>query len=372
MRTLQKMRIIRKIPVLIFIFLCISMLAVSFPEAGFGQNVPDEYEMREHTSLNGVSIKHLVYTPKNISPGQKYPFVIYLHGRCEECVTHERILKEGGLQIWHSYGENKQLEPTFLFAPAGGTEGWTREPRRDAIFEIIDGLIDEFPIDTKRIYILGFSMGGSGTWNYIQYRPGFFAAANPQAIGGGVIDADIVKNTPIWTTIGEQDEPRRVAQLKENVARIRAANGDDRGPLTTVTGVNPRFSTFPETTHGAAQGETQRIPGFLKWFYSHVNDGNIPPVVRFTSPDNTKPAKQKSMNLTVSVNASDSDGEIARVDFSLDGVLKGSDEKQPYEFTFTRLSPGDNILTATAYDNGMKNNTASCIVTIEISKGKLD
>ncbi|MFC1538911.1 Ig-like domain-containing protein [Candidatus Latescibacterota bacterium] len=338
--------------------------ALLFPVVVYGQDVPDEYEMREYTSPNGVTIKHLVYIPKNISTGQKYPFVIYLHGMCEECVTHERILKESGLQLWHSYGQNRQLEPTFLFAPAGGTEGWTRGSRREAIFEIIDGLIKEFPIDTRRIYILGFSMGGSGTWNYLQYRPGFFAAANPQAIGGGTVKVDLVKDTPIWATIGEQDQPKRIGQLKENIRRIRAANGDDRGPLTNVTGVNPRFTTFPDTNHGGAQGETQRIPGFLDWFYSQINDGNIPPVVRFTTPDITKPVILKSSSLTVEVSATDSDGKIAKIDFSVDSDLKSSVDRTPYEFTFTDLPPGTHSLTATAYDDGGKKNTATCVVTV--------
>jgi hypothetical protein len=343
----------------------VMMFTVSFSAAGFGQNVPDEYEMREHNSPNGVNIKHVVYIPKNLKEGGKYPFVVYMHGHCDVCVTHERILKESGLQLWHSYGKNKQIEPTFLFAPAGGTERWTTEPRREALFEIIDGLIEEFPIDTSRIYILGFSMGGNGTWNYIQYRPGFFAAANPQAIGGGTVDAELVKDTPIWTTIGEDDQPDRVAQLKEKVARIRAANGDNRGPLTEVTGVNPRFSTFPGTGHGDAQGETQKIPGFLDWFYSQVNDGNVAPVVRFTSPDIDKPVTVKSPNLTVTAAASDANGIVLRVEFNVDGKRVGSDRNKPYEFRYSGLAPGKHVLTATAYDNGGKTNTATCEVTVE-------
>ena len=345
---------------------CAVIILAAVPVTGYCQHVPDEYDMRVYTSPDSVTITHLVYIPKNIEAGHQYPFVIYLHGSCEECVTHERILQESGLQIWHSYSANEQIEPTFLFAPAGGRAGWTSEPRRDAIFEIIDGLIEEFPIDTQRIYIMGFSMGAQGTWNYLQYRPGFFAAANPQAIGGGNVDADLVKDVPIWATIGQLDQANRVAQLKDNVGRIRAANGDNRGPLTNVTGVNPRFTTFPGTEHGGAQGETQRIPGFLHWFYSQVNDGNIPPVVRFTSPEiGQKSIRIQTSSIQVSVSATDTDGEIEKVEFYIDGVLQGSVARVPYNFTFFGLSTGYHALTVTAYDDGMKINTAGCVVKVE-------
>ena len=130
---------------------------------------PPEFQKREAAiSGDAEPLKYLVYVPGRLDGGKRYPLVIYLHGSCKECVTHERILSESGLQIWHGYERNIQREPTFLFAPARGTGGWTGEPRRKKIFELIDGLLEEFPIDRQSIYILGFSMGAAGTWNYIR------------------------------------------------------------------------------------------------------------------------------------------------------------------------------------------------------------
>ncbi|MEP7364570.1 MAG: hypothetical protein ABI972_15040, partial [Acidobacteriota bacterium] len=213
-------------------------------------------------------MKHVVYVPTQLERGKLYPFTVYLHGYCPECITHERILRESGLQFWHGYDRDVQQEPTFLLAPVGGGERWTAPARRDALFAIIDGLMKEFPIDPKRVYIMGFSMGAAGAWDFLQFRPGFFAAANPQSIGGGDVNAELVKSTPIWATIGRDDNAQRVEQLTANVAKIRAANGDSRGADTTVMDVNPRFTIFPNTGHGEAQGATQRIPRLLDWFYA--------------------------------------------------------------------------------------------------------
>jgi pimeloyl-ACP methyl ester carboxylesterase len=323
---------------------------------------PAEYQFRERTSTGGETLKHVVYVPKNLEPGRKYPLAVYLHGSCDVCVTHERILIESGLQWWHSYEKNVQREPTFLVAPAGGARGWTSPARRDAVFEIIDGLLKEFPVDPRRIYIMGFSMGAAGAWDYIQKRPGFFAAINPQAIGGATVDMELVKNTPIWATMGVDDDPNRLEQLTANIARIRAANGDPSGAATWVTGVNPRFTLFPSTDHGGAQGRTQQIPELMDWFYSQVNDGNIPPNVRFVKPlplDQPYRAPVRAL-----VKAADPDGKIDRVEFFLGDKQVSVARQQPFEFTFEGLEPGSYTLRARAVDAGGKSRTAT--VTIQV------
>jgi poly(3-hydroxybutyrate) depolymerase len=320
------------------------------------QSPPKEFHKREAAIPGGETLRYLVYEPRDLKADRRYPLVIYLHGSCGECTTHERIMRESGLQVWHGYERNEQREPTFLFAPAGGTGGWTREPRRGKIFEIIDGLLAEYPIDRRRIYILGFSMGAAGTWNYIQERPGFFAAANPQAIGGGTVDAAKVKDIPIWATIGVDDDASRIEQLTANVARIRAANGDPRGASTLVTGVNPRFTIFAATNHGGAQTRTQQMPGFLDWFYAQVNDGNIPPNVRFIRPVPSPDSYHTAVGATVS--AVDPDGTIDRVEFYLDNIQVGVDREAPYEYSFGGLAEGQRTLEARGVDAGGKSRTA--------------
>jgi pimeloyl-ACP methyl ester carboxylesterase len=326
------------------------------------QKPPSEFLLRERANAGADPLKYLVYAPRNLEPGRRYPFVVYLHGSCAECTTHERIMQESGLRIWHGYDRDVQREPTFMFAPAGGTGGWTGPVRRQAIFEIIDGLIEEFPIDRRRIYLIGFSMGAAGIWDYLQKRPGFFAAANPEAIGGGVVDPEVVKNTPIWATIGVDDDPRRLEQLIANIARIRAANGDPSGASTWVTGVNPRFTIFPSTNHGAAQGATQQIPGFMDWFYSQVNDGNVPPNVRFIRP--LPLAAPYAPSVAALVSAVDPDGKIDRVEFYLGETQVFVDREEPFEYTFTGLKPGSQTLRARAFDAGGKSRTAEVTILV--------
>src|SRR5688572_1884355 len=77
---------------------------------------------------------------------------------------------------------------------------------------------------------------------------------------------------------------------------------------------------------------------------------NQPPSVAQTAPANgsthTAPA-----TITMSANASDSDGTIARVDFYQGGTLIGSDTTSPYSVTWNNVPAGSYSLTARATDD---------------------
>ena len=323
---------------------------------------PSEYQLRERTSSGGETLKHVVYVPRNVEPGRKYPLVIYLHGRCDECTTNERILKESGLQWWHDYDRDVQKEPTFLLAPVGGTGGWSSLARSRAVFEIMDGLLDEFPIDRQRIYLMGFSMGGMGIWNFLQQRPGFFAAANPQGGPALELDPELVKNTPIWATIGIDDDPQRLELLESNVARVHLANGDPSGAATWDTGVNPRLTIFADTGHGGAQDKTQQIPGLREWFYAQSTNGHIPPNVRFVRP---LPLDQEYTSpVAALVSAAVPNGTIDRVEFCVGDKVLFVAHQEPFEYTFTDLAPGVHTLVARAVESSGKSSRAE--VTIRV------
>ena len=78
--------------------------------------------------------------------------------------------------------------------------------------KIIKDFIAALPsTDKDRIYILGHSMGGHGTYILIQIDPSYFAAAAPSAGAGRpkieeFNDASLIKNLPIWAFHGDKDK----------------------------------------------------------------------------------------------------------------------------------------------------------------------
>jgi pimeloyl-ACP methyl ester carboxylesterase len=313
----------------LFLFLLAGLIALGAPLWAQDASYPKEFQLRESTSSGGETLKHVVYVPRNLEPGKKYPLVVYLHGRCDVCITNERIMQETGLRWWHQYDLDVE---------------------------------SEFPIDRQRIYLMGFSMGGMGIWNYLQQRPGFFAAANPQGGPAYGLDPELVKNTPIWATIGINDDAKRLELLESNVASVRLANGDPNGAATWDTGVNPRLSIFADTDHGGAQEKTQQIPGLREWFYAQSTNGHTPPNVRFVRP---LPLDQEyTAPVTALVSAAAPNGTIDRVEFLLGDKVAFIAHQEPFEYTFTGLAPGTYTLGARAVESGGKSSKAE--VTIRV------
>lgn len=74
---------------------------------------------------------------------------------------------------------------------------------------VIDHLIQENPIDPRRVVISGFSHGGSCTWLLLERRPAFYAAAAPMAGSPPATTAQCKAiaegGTPIWMFVGNED-----------------------------------------------------------------------------------------------------------------------------------------------------------------------
>ena len=87
---------------------------------------------------------------------------------------------------------------------------------------------------------------------------------------------------------------------------------------------------------------------------------NQAPTVSLTAPANgatfTAPA-----TITVSANASDSDGTIAKVDFFAGTTLIGTDTTSPYSINWSNVGAGTYSLTAVATDNGAATRTSAAV-----------
>lgn len=91
---------------------------------------------------------------------------------------------------------------------------------------------------------------------------------------------------------------------------------------------------------------------------------NSPPSVIITSPANSSTFASRS-NITISANATDSDGSIAKVDFYSNGTLVGTDTSAPYSIVLKRVRSGAYALTSKATDNlGAATTSAPVSITV--------
>ncbi len=153
-----------------------------------------------------------VYYQPQAKKGVKYPLMIWLHGA--KSGDRPRAQLE-----WYRFSNWASDEYQSRFANAGGAYLLAPRSSKDiahnwyeAICGDLKATIDYFislhpDIDTSRIYISGYSTGGSMTWHMVTRYPDFFAAAMPIASLYNPTQAEIAKlsNTSIWLFSCDKD-----------------------------------------------------------------------------------------------------------------------------------------------------------------------
>ena len=76
--------------------------------------------------------------------------------------------------------------------------------------------------------------------------------------------------------------------------------------------------------------------------------------------------------MTLSANASDTDGSVTGVEFYAGSTLVGSDQSSPYSFSWSNVPAGSYTLTAVATDNGGARTTSAPVgITVAGSSNQL-
>ncbi len=205
---------------------------------------PDEV----HKQLGELKkIGFMAYPSKRVEG--KLPLLITLHGGGEITNSTQKQLVR-----------SSQLKGLAL-AEAAGKNLILLEPHSSGDFDpkplniMLDYILKTHEeIDANRVYVMGHSMGGSGTWKWINESPERFAAAAPcgfSATEGG--DASRLVKLPIWGMVGGKDG-KNTTGIKAMVERLKA-----------VGNPNVQYTEFPGATHGPANAAVFHSVDLVEW-----------------------------------------------------------------------------------------------------------
>ena len=80
-----------------------------------------------------------------------------------------------------------------------------KEPAADAVLALVDETMKNQPVDPKRFYVTGLSMGGYATWDLLAREPKKSPRRFRSAAAVIPRSPRRFKNVPIWAFHGEAD-----------------------------------------------------------------------------------------------------------------------------------------------------------------------
>ena len=204
-------------------------LAEAGREMGYHLYVPRSYDARKPSAL--VVALH----GYGVNYGFFFSFVKDLPALCEQhgfiCVAPMGYSPSG----WYGAPLTVPGAPppgSKLPVPqTGSNEEQSRERKLSEmdVLKVLDIVRHEYKIDPKRIYLMGHSMGGFGTWFLGQKHLDTWAALAPMSgiNENGLKELDIRKlaRKPVLVAVGEK-ETDTVVTSKKAVAALKAAAGD--------------------------------------------------------------------------------------------------------------------------------------------------
>lgn len=199
----------------------------------------DLYEKATFTH-DGKKLLYRVLKPAKIEKGQRYPLILFLHGAGERGDDNTAQLVHGSTLFTKK--ENREKYPAYVIFPqCPKGKKWVEvdwsdkkphvspkapsEPMRLTKL-MLDQFVKDNPVDEKRIYVIGLSMGGFGTWDFAQRYPDVVAAAIPICGGADVTTAEKIKHIPIWVFHGANDNAVWPERSRLMVEALKKATGN--------------------------------------------------------------------------------------------------------------------------------------------------
>jgi predicted peptidase len=276
-------------------------MVLVFGMASHSQSV-DDFVPGTHAS-GGTTLPFRLFIPKNYRVSEKFPLILFLHGAGERGSDNAKPVRDNLGALIFARDSNQAKHPAFILAPqcpaapnqwvdvpwSNGNYSQDRTPISNelrTVVSLLDSVLRVYSIDTNRIYAVGSSMGGFGTWDIVTRYPRKFAATIPVVGAGDPSKAGLIAHMGIWAHHGDADDAVPVSgsrnmmkALESDGSRIFFTNCNFSGCQVpakskvedTVSGRNPPrhvYSEYRGLDHGLWYSAYSQYGGMVDWLFS--------------------------------------------------------------------------------------------------------
>ncbi|MDN3670238.1 prolyl oligopeptidase family serine peptidase [Echinicola jeungdonensis] len=266
-----------KIPINILFILLGTMVFLASSGNSFGQD-KDLFQKKTFQFSNGDSLLYRILFPKDYEKGKEFPLVLFLHGAGERGNDNEKQLIHGASLFLEE--ENREKFPAIVVFPQCPEDQYwidisirselrgKGDPDFDQtknapseeltmVNKLVEHLVKNEKVNKKRLYLMGLSMGGFGTFETLGRWPKKYAAAVAICGGGNLsLTKKYAKNTAVWIAHGAKDDIVPI-ELSEKIYNQLKDQGAE-----------VMFTVYPDANHNSWD-PTFENPALLPWLFSH-------------------------------------------------------------------------------------------------------
>lgn len=177
----------------------------------------DNFKAQRNVIKNGYNF--WVYTPDEYEDnGHPLPLIIFLHGASLCGNNLNRVLRYGTLD---AIEKGKNI-PMLVAAPQNPGGAWSPKKLND----VLEWMKKNYQVDTTRVYVLGMSLGGYGTMDFVGTYPEKIAAGMALCGGCSLKDVQGLGKVPFWIMHGTADRAVSVKQSQIVVSKLKKTNND--------------------------------------------------------------------------------------------------------------------------------------------------
>ena len=209
-----------------------------------------------------VQVRYLLYLPDSYGkdPQQKWPLILFLHGRGERGDNLDLLKKQPLPKIL----EQQADFPFIVVSPQLSADKLWWSDMIDSLNTLLSQIQSTYSVDPMRVYLTGISMGGFGTWEFALRYPNRFAAIVPIAGGYQEGSCAIPENIcalcdiPIWVFHGGEDIDVLPFQSEVLVDALKNCDG------------NIRFTFYADSDHAGSWTRAYADTELYQWLLAQT------------------------------------------------------------------------------------------------------
>ncbi len=180
-------------------------------------------QMAYRSDIDDSIQPYSLYLPDSYSPDKKYSLVIMLHGYSENDYDFADKLT------------SLMPEDFIIVSVFGRGDLYYQSAGEQDVLDVMDRIIGRYSVDENRVYLMGSSMGGLGTWRIGSLYADRFAAIAPYCGWSGYEFLENLGNMKTYIVHGNEDQTvsikfdkncaERLMRLGYDVSFIEIENG---------------------------------------------------------------------------------------------------------------------------------------------------